>query len=160
MKHIVYLGLGSNLGDRLENLRDAILKLAPDIKVTAYSSVYQTPPWGFEQQPVFLNQVVGGETHLVPGDLLQNLKNIESVLGRQPTFRNGPRIIDLDILFYDNMIINQPDLIIPHPRLHERAFVLVPFAEIAPNYHHPVLDLSVKEMLQVIDRSGVEKFEA
>ena len=160
MKHFVYLGLGSNLGDRLENLRDAILKLAPDIKVTAYSSVYQTPPWGFEQQPAFLNQVVMGETHLIPGDLLQYLKNIESVLGRQPTFRNGPRIIDLDILFYDNMIINQPDLIIPHPRLHERAFVLVPFAEIAPNYHHPVLDLSVKEMLQVIDRSGVEKFEA
>jgi 2-amino-4-hydroxy-6-hydroxymethyldihydropteridine diphosphokinase len=158
MKNIVYLALGSNLGNRIENLRDAITKLAPDVKVIASSPVYQTPPWGFECQPAFLNQVVAGETHLIPVDLLKYLKNIESVLGRSPTFRNGPRVIDLDILFFDELIIDQPDLVIPHPRLHERAFVLVPLADIAPDFHHPVFGLSVKEMLQAIDRNGVEVF--
>jgi 2-amino-4-hydroxy-6-hydroxymethyldihydropteridine diphosphokinase len=158
MKNIVYLALGSNLGNRIENLRDAITKLAPDVKVIASSPVYQTPPWGFECQPAFLNQVVAGETHLIPVDLLKYLKNIESVLGRSPTFRNGPRVIDLDILFFDELIIDQPDLVIPHPRLHERAFVLVPLADIAPDFHHPVFGLSVKEMLQAVDRNGVEVF--
>jgi 2-amino-4-hydroxy-6-hydroxymethyldihydropteridine diphosphokinase len=158
MKNIVYLALGSNLGNRIENLRAAITKLAPDFKISGSSPVYQTPPWGFDFQPAFLNQVVVGETHLIPVDLLKYLKNIESVLGRRPTFRNGPRTIDLDILFYDELIIDQSDLVIPHPRLHERAFVLVPLADIAPDFHHPVFGLSVKEMLTVVDRTGVEAF--
>ena len=158
MEHNVYIALGTNLGHRIENLRSARSALPPDVEVNLVSSIYETPPWGFENQPAFLNQVLMGKTHLTPVALLAFLKNIEVSLGRRPTFRNGPRVIDLDILFYDNQVIEQPDLIIPHKRLHERAFVLVPLAEIALDYVHPVLDLSVEKMLMAMDRSGVEEF--
>jgi 2-amino-4-hydroxy-6-hydroxymethyldihydropteridine diphosphokinase len=121
------------------------------------SPVYQTPPWGFEDQPAFLNQVLMGVTHFGPKDLLAYLKNIESTLGRMPTFRNGPRVIDLDILFYADQVVELPDLVIPHQRLHERAFVLVPLADIAPDFRHPILGLSVKELLARVDCSGIEE---
>jgi 2-amino-4-hydroxy-6-hydroxymethyldihydropteridine diphosphokinase len=160
MSHLAYIALGTNLGNRLENLRSAVANLLPRIVISSLSPVYETAPWGFEEQPAFLNQVLAGETNLSPADLLMFLKNIEACQGRTPTFRNGPRLIDLDILFYDDRIIRQPDLIIPHEHLHKRAFVLVPLADIAPDYIHPVLNLSIKELLMSVDRSGIKLFSS
>ncbi|HVN16616.1 MAG TPA: 2-amino-4-hydroxy-6-hydroxymethyldihydropteridine diphosphokinase [Anaerolineales bacterium] len=154
----VYLALGTNLGDRLANLRAAIDALSPDVRVLAQSHIYQTPPWGYEDQPAFLNMAVKGETDLGPESLLKRLKQIEVELGREPTFRYGPRQIDLDILFYDDLILNQENLVIPHPRLQERAFVLVPLNDIAPELRHPVIGKTVREMLAGLSMEGIEQF--
>ena len=102
--------------------------------------------------------VLSATTNLSPYDLFSRLKGIESTLGRIPNFRNGPRLIDLDILFYDDIVLNTPALIIPHPRLHERAFVLVPLADIAPSLVHPALGLSVAQLVETVDRHGVNLF--
>ena len=154
---IIYLALGSNLGDRLANLRAAIDALAPEVRVIAESSIYETPPWGYTDQPAFLNMAVKAETDLSPLALLRHLKDIESRLGRETTFRYGPRVIDLDILFYDDLVVDEEGLTIPHPRLHERAFVLVPLAEIAPELVHSVRGKTVKEMLGEVDVRGIKK---
>jgi 2-amino-4-hydroxy-6-hydroxymethyldihydropteridine diphosphokinase len=155
MPHTTYLALGANLGDRLENLRAAIAALAPDVRVVAESRIYETEPWGFAAQPAFLNMAIRAETNLSPVDLLSFLKKLEAGLGRSPTFRNGPRLIDLDILFYDDLVLDTPPLVIPHPRLQERAFVLVPLAEIAPAQIHPLLGLSVAQLLEMVERRGM-----
>jgi len=139
MQHSVYLALGANLGDRLAALSAAAAALPPAVMVAARSPVYETPPWGFTDQPAFLNQALRAATALSPLALLAYLKQIEARLGRQPTIRNGPRVIDLDILFYDDLNLSTPVLTIPHPRLHERAFVLQPLTAIAPDLRHPVL---------------------
>ncbi|MFN8412947.1 MAG: 2-amino-4-hydroxy-6-hydroxymethyldihydropteridine diphosphokinase [Anaerolineales bacterium] len=157
MDHIAYLALGSNLGNRLSNLRNAIDNLTPQMSVKNKSHVYETPPWGFSDQPAFLNQVVMVETYLSPEKLLGHLKRLETALGRVPSFQNGPRSIDIDILFFDNAILDTPALKIPHPRLQERAFVLVPLHDIAPDLIHPVLKKSVTEMFQACDISKVNK---
>ena len=133
MTHTVYIALGTNLGERLDNLRTAIAALAPGVLMLTKSHVYETPPWGYEDQPAFLNMVVKVETGLEPEPLLTYLKQIEAGLGREKSVRWGPRLIDLDILFYDDLVIDTPPLVIPHPRLHERAFVLVPLADVAPD---------------------------
>jgi len=146
-KHTVFLGLGTNLGDREANLLSAIFAMPPFVVVLEKSSVYETPPWGYEEQPDFLNQVIKGETELGEYDLLYTLKGIEAELGREPTFRYGPRLIDIDILFYDDLVLQTKKLSIPHPRLHDRAFVLVPLAEIAPGLIHPALGESVQSLL-------------
>jgi 2-amino-4-hydroxy-6-hydroxymethyldihydropteridine diphosphokinase len=159
MTHIAYLALGTNLGDRLDNLRTAIAALAPEIDTLDESRVYETEPWGYADQPPFLNMALRAATELSPRGLLGRLKSLEATLGRIPTFRNGPRLIDLDILFYDDLILETPPLIIPHPRLHARAFVLVPLAEIAPRFVHPVLAFSVEQLLEKVDRRGVNLFE-
>jgi 2-amino-4-hydroxy-6-hydroxymethyldihydropteridine diphosphokinase len=156
----VYLALGTNLGDRIANLQAAITALPPFVRLLACSSVYETAPWGFTDQPAFLNQALAGETDLSPADLLVHLKNLESTLGRTPTFRYGPRQIDIDILFYDDLVLETPTLILPHPRLHERAFVLVPLADIAPNLQHPRLGKSIRGLLAEVDRTGVELFQS
>ena len=153
--HIAYLALGTNLGNRPVNLRMALEALPPQMRVMTKSPIYETPPWGFEEQPAFLNQVAKVETYLDPEPLLRHLKRLETALGRVPSFRNGPRLIDLDILFYDDLVIDSPPLVIPHPRLHERAFVLVPLADIAPDLVHPVLNKSVLEMLAGVNSDGV-----
>jgi 2-amino-4-hydroxy-6-hydroxymethyldihydropteridine diphosphokinase len=150
-----YLALGTNLGDRMENLRRAIAALPPTLRVTALSPVYETPPWGYADQPAFLNMTVGGETDLDPQGLIAFLKNLETELGREKTFRNGPRLIDMDILFYNDLILDQADLVIPHPRLHERAFVLVPLNDIAPEWMHPALKRTVRDLLEDVDTKGV-----
>jgi 2-amino-4-hydroxy-6-hydroxymethyldihydropteridine diphosphokinase len=157
-EHVVYLALGSNLGDRLANLKQAIAALTPQLEVKAKSQVYETPPWGIEDQPKFLNQVVKAKTYLEPEQLLKHLKRLEVALGRKVSIPNGPRLIDIDILFYDDLVLNTPALIIPHPRLHERGFVLLPLMDIAPDLVHPVSKQSVREMATVSDVAGIEKF--
>ena len=151
----VYLALGTNLGDRMDNLRRAIAALSPSVKVTALSSVYETPPWGYADQPAFLNMALAAETDLEPLALIAFLKKLETDLGREKTFHNGPRLIDMDILFYDDLVFEQADLVIPHPRLHERAFVLVPLNDVAPDRMHPVLKRTVRDLLKDVDTKGV-----
>lgn len=158
MDHIVYLVLGSNMGNRLSNLKAAVLNLTPQMTVKQKSSVYETPPWGFTEQDAFLNQVVKVTTYLEPEALLRHLKRMETALGRVPNFQNGPRVIDIDILFFDKMIINTPPLVVPHPRLHERAFVLVPLAEIEPDFVHPILQRPINKILEDVDRSEIKLF--
>ena len=136
---VIYLALGTNLGDRPANLRAALKALAPEVKVLSESKIYETPPWGYENQPAFLNMAIKAETSMEPQALLAYLKNLEADLGRAKTFRNGPRRIDLDILFYDFLVLDTPPLTIPHPHLQERAFVLVPLNDIASDLVHPVL---------------------
>ena len=155
----IYLALGSNLGDRSANLHTAIADLPPDVHVLKASPVYETPPWGFTDQPAFLNMVIKGETLLGPMELLKQLKSLEAKLGRLPAIRWGPRLIDMDILFYADLVLDVQGLIIPHPHLHERAFVLIPLADVAPDLVHPVFERSVRELLAGVDASGVKIYE-
>jgi 2-amino-4-hydroxy-6-hydroxymethyldihydropteridine diphosphokinase len=156
-KHIVYLALGSNLGDRQENLKQAIASLSPQMDVKAKSNVYETPPWGYENQPQFLNQVVKVQTYLQPEPLLKHIKRLEVALGRKATFQNGPREIDIDILTYDDLVLNTPVLTLPHPHMHERGFVLLPMMDIAPDLVHPLIRKSVREMLSACNLNGIKQ---
>ena len=157
-EHIVYLALGSNLDNRLANLKQAVSALSPQMEVKAKSDVYETLPWGYEDQPKFLNQVIKAKTYLDPEPLLKHLKRLEIALGRQESFPNGPRLIDMDILLYDDLVLNTPSLVIPHPHLHERGFVLLPLMDIDPDLVHPVNKKSVREMVALSDVSGIAKF--
>lgn len=157
----VFIALGSNLGDRKANLVAAIERLGNLGVVTRASPVYETEPWGITAQPPFLNQVVELQTELSPHELLRHLKAIETVMGRDPAGpRYGPRLIDLDILLYDDLALTSYALTVPHPRLCERAFVLVPLADLAADRVHPRLGLTVRELLARVDRSGVRLYEA
>jgi GTP cyclohydrolase-4 len=155
--HSIYLALGSNLGDRRGNLAAALQQLREVMEISTISSIYETEPVGYLDQPQFLNIVLSGKTSLTPSELLKYAKAIEAGIGRQPTFRNGPRPIDIDIIFYDDLQIEQDDLIIPHPRMSGRAFVLVPLAEIAPDMIDPVNGRTAQEMLQDVSQDGVKK---
>ena len=173
----VYLGLGSNLGRREDNLADAIRLLGTsghstvdgpanggpraelsldEIEVVRVSSVYETSPWGYQHQPDFLNCVLEAHTKLSPNKLLERVKAVEQSVGRQPSVRYGPRHIDVDILLYSDDIVNYPDLQIPHPRLHQRAFALVPLAELRPTLVHPILKTTIGALASRADgREGV-----
>lgn len=154
----VYLALGSNLGDRSVNLNAAIQAIGRQVLVSRSSPVYETPPWGITDQPAFLNQVIAGETRLSPMDLLTFLKQIERDLGRRPGVRYGPRPIDLDILLYNDLVLNLPGLNIPHARLAERAFVLVPLADLAPDLRHPLNGETIGRLLEELDRTGIHPY--
>ena len=156
--NIITLALGTNLGDRLGNLRAAIAALPPAVTVLEQSFVYETLPWGVTDQPSFLNMVIKGKTHQKPQELLKNLKELETQLGRIPSIQYGPRKIDIDILFYDNLIFDSPELTLPHPHLHERAFVLVPLADLAPERIHPVFGRTIRQLLAELDITGVKRY--
>ena len=142
-KCTVFIGLGTNLGDREQNLRHALGYIRHFLRIEQASSIYETQPVGFSDQGWFLNMVVRGTTLLSPEELLRCLLSAEAAMGRKRTVRNGPRIIDLDILFYADRIISSEDLHIPHPEIQNRSFVLTPLHEIAPGFIHPKLQKSI-----------------
>jgi 2-amino-4-hydroxy-6-hydroxymethyldihydropteridine diphosphokinase len=148
----VYIGIGSNLGDREFHCSKAI-ELLKDagIKVEKKSKPVETKPWGVEDQPAFINMAVSAETFLEPVELLSALKAIEKTMGRDmDAERWGPRVIDLDIIMYDDLVLDSPELTIPHKHMHERDFVLGPLAEIAPELMHPVFHKSVSELFEAL----------
>ncbi|MDI6744255.1 MAG: 2-amino-4-hydroxy-6-hydroxymethyldihydropteridine diphosphokinase [Thermodesulfovibrionales bacterium] len=146
---IAYINIGSNLGEREENCRKAIKLLKENgIAVKKHSSMYETEPWGVKDQPKFINMAIEVETDKKPEELLRVLKEIEKEIGRTETVKWGPRAVDLDIIFYDNLILKTDNLEIPHPLLQERDFVLKPLSEIAPDKKHPVKGKTVKEILE------------
>lgn len=149
MNHQTFLSIGSNLGDRLKNLRQAQNYITAEIgTVVQASSVYVTQAWGLRDQPDFLNQVLEVKTERMPAEILQKIQSIEQQMGRIPSAKWSKRLIDIDILFYDNQIIQTENLTIPHPFLHERNFVLAPLAEIAPDFLHPIFQISILELHQ------------
>ena len=149
------LGLGTNLGDRAANLARGIAMLVEaGAAVRAVSSLYETPPWGVEDQPAFLNAVAVIEVARQPREVLRLVKQIESAVGRVRGERWGPRVLDIDILYADGQVVDEPDLQVPHVRIPERAFVLVPLAEVAPDLVDPRARASVREMLLARDDAG------
>jgi 2-amino-4-hydroxy-6-hydroxymethyldihydropteridine diphosphokinase len=147
MPHLVYLSLGSNLGDREGHLREALARLEANGRIVALSSFYETEPVEVTDQAWFLNGAVAFETAESPEELIASILRIEHRMGRNRTQRKGPRIIDIDILLFDDTILDSPALTIPHPAMHERRFVLQPLAEIAAEATHPVRKKTVQALL-------------
>jgi 2-amino-4-hydroxy-6-hydroxymethyldihydropteridine diphosphokinase len=153
----VYLGLGANVGNRLANLRLALARMRTFARVEAVSRLYETEPVGLKEQPPFLNAACRVTTGLEPAALFRFLKNLEGEIGRRPSGpQGGPRPIDLDILFYGERVVEAGDLRIPHPRLVERAFVLAPLCDLAPEMRHPVLGKTMRELLDAVGEAGVK----
>jgi 2-amino-4-hydroxy-6-hydroxymethyldihydropteridine diphosphokinase len=151
-----YIALGSNLGDRATNLRGALERIRGIAELVGISRVYETEPVGFREQPDFWNLVVRIHTTLEPEALFHQLKRIEADLGRSADFRNAPRIIDLDLLTYDAVLLKTPNLEIPHPRMHQRTFVLYPLAELEPSFRHPATGMTIDDLIaQLPDPSRV-----
>ncbi len=150
---VVYIGIGSNIGAREDNCLRAIGLLEENgLSITKRSSLYETEPWGVTDQPGFINMVVEAETDISPRELLALLKRVENEMGREPGIKWGPRLIDLDILLFEDLIREESDLTIPHPLMHRRNFVLAPLSEIAPEKVHPVLGKTIRDLL--CDNSG------
>jgi 2-amino-4-hydroxy-6-hydroxymethyldihydropteridine diphosphokinase len=161
MMNTIYLLLGSNIGDSRHHLDTAISFIRSRVgTLVQQSSIYKTEPWGNKEQQDFLNQVLEVHTLLEPEEVLHQLLMIEQEMGRERMEKWGPRVIDIDILFYENRVIHSQRLTIPHPLLHERRFTLLPLAELAPNLIHPVILKSVKQLLdECLDSSLVLRYE-
>lgn len=149
----IFLALGSNIGDRLENIKNAIHYLEEKITILKVSTIIETEPYGVLDQPKFLNCVLKGNTNLKPQELLSFVLGIEEKMGRKRTIKWGPRNIDIDILFYESLIIENENLKIPHPELHKRAFVLIPLCEIAPDFIHPVFNKTMMNLKNELTKS-------
>ena len=150
MSSIVFISLGGNLGNTLEIFKNSYLEIEKKIgRITAFSNLYQTAAWGKTDQPDFLNQVISLETDLNPEKIMSELLDIELLFGRRRDIVWGPRILDLDILFLGNQIVSSENLTIPHPQIAHRRFVLIPMAEIAPDFLHPVLQQTILELLEL-----------
>ncbi|HZE87540.1 MAG TPA: 2-amino-4-hydroxy-6-hydroxymethyldihydropteridine diphosphokinase [Methylomirabilota bacterium] len=149
--HIIFLALGSNIENKKENINKAIKLLEKHVKNISVAKLYETKPMYLEQQDTFLNTVLKGETKLSPIELLNFAKQLEKQIGRKERFRNGPREIDIDILFYNNLIFKNETLQIPHPKIAERDFVLKPFMDLDSNFIHPVLKKTIQE---IFNKSG------
>lgn len=154
----VVLGLGSNVGDRVRNLERALEALRREIRIERISSIYETEPVGVKDQPWFLNLVCVGATRLKPKSLLKLSQETEAGLGRQRGRRHGPRTVDIDILAHDELVIDEPELKVPHPGLAERAFVLEPLVEIAPGWRHPVSKKTAGELLEGLPAQAVRRY--
>lgn len=153
-----YLAIGSNLGDRAAHLREALRRLeAEELQIVRKSSIYETAPQYVLDQGEYLNAVVQIETELFPLQLLKRARKVEHDMGRQRLLKNGPRNIDIDILFYGRSVIDAPDLQVPHPRIGERRFVLEPLEEIAPDLRHPLTGKTPGEMLAALEPQGVRR---
>ncbi|HSW96608.1 MAG TPA: 2-amino-4-hydroxy-6-hydroxymethyldihydropteridine diphosphokinase [Candidatus Saccharimonadales bacterium] len=160
--HKIVLALGSNVGERKENIMFAIDMLKEHIADIISGPLYETKPWGFTQQDNFYNTVIQGKTAVAPDELLVFLKKVEEKLGRVKRFMNGPREIDIDILLYDEAVLVYPQLIVPHPRMHERDFVLQPLCDIAPDTLHPIYKKTMAELLAALsadERSIIRKIQ-
>ena len=154
----VYLGLGSNLGDREKNLSWALALLSRQTKLARISSIYETAPLGYTQQPLFLNLACQVTTQDKPLKLLEKIKAIEWNMGRRKSFHNAPRVIDIDILLYGALVLHSPELTIPHLRMTERAFALLPLEEIAPDLTHPETHKTIKELARQVNHQGIHKW--
>lgn len=155
-EHEVLLGLGANVGEPVAQLARAVELLAGAVRIDAVSSVYRSEPVGFADQPDFYNVVVRGRTALEPVELLRVARGVEDALGRRRSFRDAPRVIDVDVLAYGDRVMRTDELTLPHPRLHLRGFVLHPLAEVAPGWVHPVLRRTARELLSA---EGLERVE-
>jgi len=150
VKKLVYLSLGSNLGDRAAHLQQAIDRLSALGKITAVSSFYETEPVEVTAQPWFLNCVVALETEKMPRQLIAAILDLEQQMGRRRLEKKGPRTIDIDILLFGKSVIEMPGLTVPHPAMHERRFVLEPLTEITPDLRHPVFKRTIRELLEAL----------
>ncbi len=155
----IFLSLGTNVGDRLKNIVNTINELRKIIEVGSISYIYETEPWGYIDQNKFLNLCIQGSTDMGPQELLIEMKNLEEKIGREKTFQWGPRLIDIDILFYDDLILQEDKLVLPHSGIEERAFVLIPLLDINPNFIHPVLNKSMLELSENVSEDGIVRFE-
>lgn len=155
----VFLGVGTNLGDRRANLAAAQIAVSEFVIIQKTSRVYETAPWGITDQPDFLNQAWEVTTVLPPLELLRRLKAVETVLGRKPSVRFGPRLIDIDILLYSNLMFRSADLVIPHPRISERAFVLAPLADLEPDMVIPGMKHTVAQLLGRQGKQGIKELK-
>lgn len=156
---LVQLSIGTNLGDRIVNLKTSLKEISNHYRVTKLSSIYETEPWGVTNQPSFLNLCIEIETEDQPESLLKTFKIIEKGMGREKREKWGPREIDIDLLYYENLIYETDRLKIPHDRISERAFVIIPLSEINPDFVDPKLGKSIRTLAMEIDTTGITKYE-